>query len=259
MSKVVTEVNPVKDKLIGLYTLQLIDSKTDEIRILRGELPIEVEDLEDEIAGLEKRVGKIKKEIADINSFIAQNQAGVKESEALIEKYEKQILNVRNNREHDALNKELEMQRLSIQLANKKMRDAQRQIDSQQTYLNESEDRRDSKLKDLEIKKKELEVITAETEKEEQALVKKSKIAEKNVEDRLLKAYQRTRTAYRNGLGVVMVERDACGGCFGKIPPQRQLEVQHHKRIILCEHCSRILIDSVIQMEVEEKVEKMLK
>ncbi len=259
MSKVISEANPVKDKLIGLYTLQLIDSKTDEIRVLRGELPIEVEDLEDEIAGLDKRISKINKEIADINSFISQNQAGVKESEALIEKYDKQLLNVKNNREFDALNKELEMQRLSIQLANKKMRDAQRQIESHETYLHESEDRRDSKLKDLEIKKKELEVITAETEKEEQALLKKSKVAEKNVEDRLLKAYKRTRNAYRNGLGVVMVERDACGGCFGKIPPQRQLEVQHHKKIILCEHCSRILIDAEIQMEVEENVAKMLK
>lgn len=258
MSKL-SEANSVKDKLIGLYTLQLIDSKTDEIRILRGELPIEVEDLEDEITGLEKRIGKIKDEIADINSFIAQNQAGVKESESLIEKYEKQLLNVRNNREHDALNKEIEMQRLSIQLANKKMRDAQRQIESHESYLHESEDRRDAKLKDLEVKKKELEVITAETEKEEQVLLKKSKSAEKNVEDRLLRAYKRTRNAYRNGFGVVMVERDACGGCFGKIPPQRQLEVQHHKKIILCEHCSRILIDAEIQSEVEDKVAKMLK
>ena len=259
MSKVISEVNSIKDKLMGLYTLQLIDSKTDEIRVLRGELPIEVEDLEDEIAGLEKRIGKINKEIAAINSFIGQNQAGIKESEALIEKYDKQLLNVKNNREYDALNKELEMQRLSIQLANKKMRDAQRQIDSHEKYLHESEDKRDSKLKDLEIKKKELEVITAETEKEEQALLKKSKIAEKNIEDRLLQAYKRTRKAYRNGLGVVLVERDACGGCFGKIPPQRQLEVQHHKKIILCEHCSRILVDVEIQKEVEENVAKMLK
>ena len=163
--------------------------------------------MEDEITGLEKRIGKINDEIADINSFITQNQEGVKESEALIEKYDKQLLNVRNNREHDALNKEIEMQKLSIQLANKKMRDAQRQIESHQTYLNESEDRRDSKVKDLEIKKKELEVIIADTEKEEQTLLKKSKSAEKNIEDRLLRAYKRTRNAYRNGLGVVMVER----------------------------------------------------
>mgnify|MGYP000185710266 CR=1 FL=1 len=259
MSKVIVESNPIKDKLTDLYTLQLIDSKIDEIRILRGELPIEVEDLEDEIAGLEKRVAKINKEIADVNSFISQNQSQVKESEALIAKYDKQLLSVKNNREYDALNKELEMQRLSIQLANKKMRDAQRQIDSHETYLHESEDRRDIKKKDLEIKRKELEVITAETEKEEQALIKKSAIAEKTVDERLLKAYQRTRGAYRNGLGVVLVERDACGGCFGKIPPQRQLEVQHHKKIILCEHCSRILVDVEIQMEVEEKVAKMLK
>lgn len=258
MSKV-SEVNPVRDKLIGLYTLQLIDSKVDEIRILRGELPIEVEDLEDEITGLEKRVGKINKEIDDVNGFISQNQSTIKESESLIEKYGKQINNVRNNREHDALQKEIEMQKLAIQLSNKRIRDARRQMESHEKYLHESEDRRDSKLKDLEIKKKELEVITAETEKEEQILVKKSKQAEKNVEDRLLRAYKRTRDAYRNGLGVVMVERDACGGCFGKIPPQRQLEVQHHKKIILCEHCSRILIDAEIQMEVEESVGKMIK
>ncbi|MEZ4884756.1 MAG: C4-type zinc ribbon domain-containing protein [Chitinophagales bacterium] len=259
MTNIISEENPIKDKLIGLYTLQLIDSKTDEIRVLRGELPIEVEDLEDEIAGLEKRVSKIQKEISDINDFIGQNQAGVKESEQLIAKYDKQLLDVKNNREYDALNKELEMQRLSIQLANKKMRDAQKQVESHEQYLHESEDKRDAKLKELAIKKKELEVITAETEKEEQALVKKSKIAEKNVEERLLNAYKRTRGAYRNGLGVVLVERDACGGCFGKIPPQRQLEVQHHKKIILCEHCSRILIDEEIQMQVEENVAKMLK
>ncbi len=258
MSKV-SEVNPVRDKLIGLYTLQLIDSKVDEIRILRGELPIEVEDLEDEITGLEKRVGKINKEIADVNGFISQNQSTIKESESLIEKYGKQLNNVRNNREHDALQKEIEMQKLAIQLSNKRIRDTNRQLESHEKYLHESEDRRDSKLKDLEIKKKELEVITAETEKEEQILVKKSKQAEKSVEDRLLRAYKRTRKAYRNGLGVVLVERDACGGCFGKIPPQRQLEVQHHKKIILCEHCSRILVDVEIQMEVEESVSKMIK
>lgn len=258
MSKV-SEVNPVKDKLTGLYTLQLIDSKIDEIRILRGELPIEVEDLEDEITGLEKRIGKINKEIADVNGFISQNQSTIKESETMIQKYDKQLNNVRNNREHDALQKEIEMQKLAIQLSNKRIRDAQRQIESHNQYLHESEDRRDSKLKDLEIKKKELEVITAETEKEEQTLLKKSKVAEKSIEERLLVAYKRTRNAYRNGLGVVMVERDACGGCFGKIPPQRQLEVQHHKKIILCEHCSRILIDAEIQMEVEESVSKMLK
>lgn len=239
-----------EDKLRALHRLQTIDSKIDDIKTLRGELPIEVEDLEDEIEGLNKRIGNLEAEIEDLNDNIAANQNKIKESEALIEKYNSQQKFVKNNREYDALTKELEMQKLEIELANKKIRDTKKEIGHRGTYLAESKEKRDGRQVDLGEKRKELEVIIEETKKEEAALVEESKEASADIERRLLEAYRRIRKTYRNGLAVVTVERDSCGGCFGKIPPQRQLEIHQRKKILVCEHCGRILVDPNIEGEI---------
>ncbi|TXB62026.1 zinc ribbon domain-containing protein [Phaeodactylibacter luteus] len=243
----------VAEKLKSLYELQTVDSKIDEIEILKGELPIEVSDLEDEIAGLDTRVNRLKGQIEDYNKEISNHQANIKEAEALIERYNSQLDNVKNNREYDALMKELEMQNLEIQLSEKKIRGAEKERERKEETLKATEDRLAGKQKDLETKKVELEEIIKKTEKEEQALRKASEKARKGIEARLLKAYDRTRTNYRNGLAVVTVERSACGGCFNMIPPQLQLEIAMSKKIIACEHCSRILVDDSIAAEVEDR------
>ena len=239
----------VEDKLRALYELQKIDSKIDEIRVLRGELPIEVQDLSDEIEGLELRVSKLSGEIKEFQDFIAQKKLDIKESEDLISKYTKQMDNVKNNREYDALTKELEMQKLEIELSHKRIKDTTQKIEDREKYVKETEDRLNIRRKDLETKKKELEIITAETKKEEAELIDQSKDSKKSIEDRLSKAYNRIRKTYKNGLAVVTFERDSCGGCFGKIPPQRQLEIKQRLKIILCEHCGRILVDPTIEEE----------
>jgi len=246
----VQEITHTEEKLKALFLLQNIDSKIDEIRTLRGELPIEVKDLEDELEGLQTRINKLNKELDDRKSFITGNLAGIEKSKELIKRYESQQLQVKNNREYDALTKEIEMQNLEIELANKKIRDTKTEINNKERYLKEAVDKINGRKSDLELKRKELEVITAETRKEEAELLLKSEKSSEKIEDRLVKAYARIRKSYRNGLAVVIVARDACGGCFGKIPPQRQLEIKQRKKIITCEHCGRILVDPGMEEEV---------
>ncbi len=233
-------------KLIALYTLQQIDSQTDKIRIIRGELPLEVQDLEDEIAGLETRIENYIKELELLKQSIAEKENSIVDSKALIKKYKDQQMNVRNNREYDSLSKEIEFQSLEMQLSEKRIKEfnfkcnaIKEDIENSQQILNERKD-------DLEIKKSELKDIIAETKKEENELINKSEKNQKFIEDRLLTAYKRIRKNARNGLAVVQIERDACGGCFNKIPPQHQLDIRMNKKIIVCEYCGRILVDQHI-------------
>ncbi len=232
----------IAEKLGALHELQRIDTKIDQIQQYRGELPMEVSDLEDEIEGLTNRVDKLDSGIKDKRDEIKELKNKIKEGEALVKKYEKQLNNVKNNREFDALNKESEIQKLDIQLAEKKIGKITEEIDNKKSYLKESKELLACKTDDLKLKKKELKKITAETEKEEASLTRKSKRAQKKIEERLINAYTRIRNNYRNGLAVVTVERDACGGCYNKIPPQKQLEIKQRKRVIVCEHCGRILV-----------------
>jgi predicted nucleic acid-binding Zn-ribbon protein len=249
--KAVTTEFSVEDKLQALHKLQSIDSEIDKIRTVRGELPLEVQDLEDDLKGLETRIEKIDADIADKESFISKRKLAIKEAEELVKKYNKQLESIKNNREYDSLSKEIEFQNLEIELANKKIKDTLSKIE----FLNEtkaSSTEHYNERKDIfEEKKKELDTIVSETEKDEKSLLKQSEAAQKVVDERLLSAYKRIRTNSRNGLAVVSVDRDACGGCFSKIPPQRQLDIKAHKKVIVCEHCGRILIDS--QMFETEK------
>jgi hypothetical protein len=253
MAKVKSE-NTAEKRLESLFKLQLIDSKIDKIRQVRGELPLEVEDLEDEVTGLETRITKIKDEVKELEGFLSDKKNLIKDALAAINKYEEQQKNVRNNREFDALSKEIEFQTLEIELAEKRMKEADEKINNKKELVAESEEKLSTRAKDLESKKKELESIIAETQKEEEELTAKSQKTEKDVDERLLKAYKRVRTNMRNGLGVVAVERDACGGCFNKIPPQRQLDIRMRKKIIVCEHCGRILVDNELAEAVADKV-----
>lgn len=243
----------IAEKLKSLFELQLIDSDIDEIKILKGELPIEVSDLEDEIAGLETRLRRLKEQVADLEGEISKHNSNIKESEGLMQRYQKQMDNVKNNREFDALSKELELQRLEIQLSEKKIREAQVNLDSKQEVLNTNLQRLEAKQHDLDTKKVELAEIIEKTEKEENALIEKSEAAKKHLDERLLKAYLKIRGSYRNGLAVVKVERDSCGGCYNKIPPQVQLEIAMHKKIVACEHCGRILVDDNVLKEGQEE------
>lgn len=236
----------IEEKLRQLYALQRIDSKIDEIEVLKGELPIEVSDLEDEITGLETRLKNLNDTVKDIEKEGQKFTTKISEGEALIKKYTKQLDDVKNNREYDALSKELEMQKLEIQLAEKKAREINDKVAAKNTVIKEAKEKLKAKKANLDIKKEELKSIIAKTEKEEKALRKSASAAEAVIEDRLLKAYHRIRTSYRNGLALVAIERDACGGCFNQIPPQIQLEVSQRKKIIACEHCGRILVDSEI-------------
>jgi uncharacterized protein len=244
----------IEQKLKALYTLQQIDSQIDKIKIVRGELPLEVQDLEDEIAGLDTRIANFKKEIEDLNSGITERENAKKESEVLIKRYQEQQMNVRNNREYDSLTKEIEFQNLEIQLAEKKIKEANFRIENLNTDIEEAENVLKERNADLEAKKGELTDIVAETEKEEQDLAKQSKENEKYIENRLLTAYKRIRANARNGLAVVQIERDACGGCFNKIPPQHQLDIRMHKKIIVCEYCGRILVDNHVAEIVIESM-----
>lgn len=240
-----TEIS-IEDKLRQLYALQQIDSKIDEIEILKGELPIEVSDLEDEITGLETRLKNLNDNIKEIETEAAKYSTRIAEGEALIEKYTKQLDDVKNNREFDALSKELEMQKLEIQLAEKKGREVNEKITVKNAVIKDAKDKLKTKKANLDVKKDELKSIVAKTEKEEKALRKSAATAQGKVDERLMKAYTRIRGNYRNGLALVAVERDACGGCFNQIPPQIQLEVTQRKKIIACEHCGRILVDNEI-------------
>jgi len=234
----------VKERLLALYELQTLDSEIDRIHIIRGELPLEVRDLEDDIAGFETRLEKIQGEVADLERKISEKKYAIQDSIDLIKKYEGQQNNVRNNREFEALSKEIEFQGLEMQLAEKHIREFNALIDGKKELIGSSEDSLEDRRKDLDHKKKELADIIKENEKDEKILSKKSVKAEDLIEERLLTAYQRLRSNARNGLAVVPVQRDACGGCHSKIPPQRQLDIKTFKKIIVCEHCGRILIDT---------------
>lgn len=244
----------VEEKLKGLFELQVIDSQIDDLEILKGELPMEVRDLEDEIIGLETRFRRIKENVEDLEGEVSRYQSNIQEANGLIERYTKQSDNVKNNREYEALTKELEMQKLDIQLFEKKIRESNVALSAKQETMNSTEERLNAKKADLEAKKVELEAIQEKTAKEEEKLRKKSEKATKKIEQRLLKAYKKIRSSYRNGLAVVNVERSSCGGCFNKVPPQLQLEITMRKKVIVCEHCGRILVDeNILTPKVEEE------
>jgi predicted nucleic acid-binding Zn-ribbon protein len=242
----------VERKLKALYNLQQIDTQIDKIKIVRGELPLEVEDLEDEIAGLQTRIDNFKKEVEDLNVTIIEKEDMMKSCLAMIKKYEEQQMNVRNNREYDSLSKEIEFQKLEIQLAEKLIKESKFKIENIDAEIADATERLKEKNLDLDAKKAELNDIVKETEKDEKDMIKKSKENEKFIEERLLTAYKRIRDNARNGLAVVQIERDACGGCFNKIPPQHQLDIKMHKKIIVCEYCGRILVDDEVQ-NIKEK------
>ena len=235
---------PVEEKLRSLYELQQIDSQIDRIRVVRGELPLEVRDLEDEVAGLETRVNNLTQEMNTLEEQITEKKNVMKDAAGMIKKYEGQQGKVRNNREFDSLTKEIEFQNLEIQLAEKRIKEFKAQIAAKKELFDASQATLTERQNDLKAKKEELEDIVSETKKDEEELLERSKSAETKIEPRLLNAYKRIRSNVRNGLGVVPVERDACGGCFNKIPPQRQLDIRMHKKIIVCEHCGRILVDA---------------
>ena len=234
----------VEDKLKALYELQKIDSSIDKIRIVRGELPLEIEDLNDTISGLKTRLEKFNLELSKINEDIVENKNTVSLANELIKKYDKQLKNIKNNREFNSLTKEIEFQNLEIELAEKKQKENKAKILHKKEIIDACQVQVDEKQSELDLKNNELDSIIKDTEKEENTLLKKLKKAEKLIDGRLLDSYQRIRSKVSNGLAVVSVERDACGGCFSKIPPQRQLDIKLHKKIIVCEHCGRIMIDS---------------
>jgi len=236
----------VEEKLQNLYELQRIDTEIDKIKTLRGELPLEVQDLEDEIAGLETRIDNLKAELSELDKTTSTRKMDIKKAEEAIKKYNEQLDNVRNNREYDALSKEIEFQKLEIELQEKKIREAQKTKSEKEALMEESKKRYEDKVSDLDAKKGELNDIINETHKDEEALTIKSNELAATIDERLLTAYRRIRANARNGLAVVTVDRDACGGCFNKIPPQRQLDIRSRKKIIVCEYCGRILIDKYI-------------
>ena len=236
----------IEQRLIALFSLQQIDSQIDKIRIVRGELPLEVQDLEDEIAGLETRINNYKEEVDSMKKQIAEKKNAMKESEVMIKKYEQQQNDVRNNREYDSLSKEIEFQSLEIQLSEKRIKEFTFKLDTITEEIDKSKVILEERHNDLLAKKGELNDIISDTEKDENDLIQKSSEHQKYIEERLLNAYQRIRKNARNGLAVVHIERDACGGCFNKIPQQSQLDIRMHKKIIVCEYCGRIIVDEAI-------------
>jgi len=243
----------VQEKLTSLVTLQKIDSKLDELKVLKGELPMEVADLEDEIQGLHARQTRIEEEINGITEFIEQKKEAIKESGGLVKKYEKQSNNVKNNREFEAINKEIEMQQLEVKLAEKHIKDATDEISEKAVLLEKAKKTIGAKEGILNTKKEELEKIIGSTEKEEKHFNKMAAEAKESVDPRLLTSYTKIRHSYRNGLAVVQVERDACGGCFYAIPPQKQSEIRQHKKIMVCENCGRVLVDNDLHAAIEIK------
>ena len=240
--KDVTEMT-VEEKLKNLYQLQTMLSEIDKIRTLRGELPLEVQDLEDEIEGLSHRIEKYNEDVEVLKADVAQRRAKINEAQTSIERYKAQLNDVKNNREYDNLSKEIEFQSLEVELQNKKINEANRNLETKQADIATAANTLLERRTDLEVKKSELDEIISETKAEEEKLREKSKTLELSIEPRLLAAFKRIRKNSRNGLGIVYVERDACGGCFNKIPPQRQLDVRMRKKIIVCEYCGRIMID----------------
>ena len=244
----------VEEKLKALYELQTLHTQIDKIRQTRGELPIEVSDLEDEVAGLETRIQKIKGELDELEDSIVTHKNTIKEALAATKKYEVQLNDVKNNREYDAISKEIEIQGLEIQVSEKKIKEHSFEILTKTEVYDKALAIITERKRDLEIKKAELDTITAETEKEEVAIISKAEDAEKHIEARLLIAYNRLRNNAKNGLAVVTIQRDSCSGCFNQIPPQRQLDIRQRKRVIVCEHCGRILVDEGFALEETQNV-----
>ncbi|MDN5200400.1 C4-type zinc ribbon domain-containing protein [Fulvivirgaceae bacterium BMA10] len=246
----------VAKKLESLLKLQELDSKSDELKKVRGALPEEVGDLEDEIAGYETRMSKFTQELEDLEKEIDNNKNAIKDSEKLIQKYTDQQMNVRNNREYDAISKEMELQQLEIQISEKRIKESYVKIEGKKEEIAATEEIMNERNRDLDSKKKELDTIVSESEEEEQKIANAREKASKNIEDRLLNSYNKIRDNARNGLAVVSVKRGACGGCFNIVPPQRQADIREKKKIIVCEHCGRILADVDLESMVEEKKPK---
>lgn len=244
-----TEIS-VEQKLKALYKLQVIDSKIDKLRSVRGELPMEVADLEDEIAGLNTRMDNIKNDIKQSEENISTNKAKIVDAKALVKKYEKQLDNVKNNREFDALNKEIEIQGLEVLAAEKRIKNNQFDIEAKKLNLETLATELEGRNQDLKNKKGELDMIVEETEKEEKHLLEGRAEASEVIENRLLTSYNKIRGSVKNGIGVAMIVRDSCGGCFAKIPPQRQSDIKQRKKILVCEHCGRVLVDNTLAEEV---------
>ncbi len=242
----------VEDKLKALYKLQKIKSEVDKIRTLRGELPLEVQDLEDEIEGLQTRIEKYEQEVKALETNITGKKSEITAAKGLIKKYEEQQNNVRNNREYESLSKEIEYQTLEIELCEKRIREFTAQIADKKQIIAESQKTLEERSIDLDAKKKELEEIVSDTKKEEDDMDVEANEVEKLIEERLLTAFKKIRKNARNGLAVVTVQRNACGGCFNNIPPQRQLDIKSRKKIIVCEYCGRILVDGDI-LDEEKK------
>lgn len=236
----------IEQKLEALYELQSIHSQVDKIRQTRGELPMEVADLEDDVAGLETRIQKIKTELDDFEDAVVMRKNSIKESQALVKKYEAQQNNVKNNREFDALAKEIEIQGLEVMVCEKKIKELGYDITLKTEIYEKALVNIEERKKDLEAKKVELDGLTSETQKEEDNLLADAEKAKNNIEQRLLIAYNRLRANFKNGLAVVTIARDSCSGCFNQIPPQRQSDIRQRKKIIVCEHCGRILVDEII-------------
>ena len=234
---------PVEERLKTLYQLQITLSGIDEKRALRGELPLEVQDLEDEIEGLSTRIEKIQNEINEYEQAVTMKKGEIADAEASVARYKSQLDEVKNNREYDTLSKEIEFQSLEIELCNKKIKEANIKIEEKKAELAQNQEVIDDRRQALDLKKSELDEIMEETRAEEEKLKAKVKDLEAKIEPRLLTSFKRIRKNARNGLGIVYVQRDACGGCFNKIPPQRQLDIKMHKKVIVCEYCGRILID----------------
>lgn len=246
----------VEQRLKSLFQLQTMLSKIDEIKTLRGELPLEVQDLEDEIAGLRTRIDKIKTEVSELKTAIAGKKVEIETAKASVSKYKEQQENVRNNREYDFLTKEIEFQTLEIELCEKRIKEFSASKDEKEVDVVKNEQILSEREKDLEQKKGELDEIISETKQEEEKLRDKAKELETKIEPRLLQSFKRIRKNSRNGLGIVYVQRDACGGCFNKIPPQRQLDIRSRKKVIVCEYCGRIMIDPELAgVQVEHKEE----
>jgi predicted nucleic acid-binding Zn-ribbon protein len=239
----------VEEKLKALFELQTLHTQIDKIRQTRGELPMEVADLEDEVAGLETRIQKIKADLDDLEDQIVTRKNLIKDALAATKKYETQLNDVKNNREYDAISKEIEIQGLEVQVSEKKIKEYSFEIQNKTEVYENALANITERKKDLELKKAELDMITAETEKDEAGILVKAKEAEKHIEERLLIAYNRLRSNAKNGLAVVSIQRDSCSGCFNQIPPQRQLDIRQRKRIIVCEHCGRILVDEGFALE----------
>ena len=244
----------IEQKLKALFDLQTIHTKVDKIRQIRGELPMEVADLEDDVAGLETRIQKIKNELDDLEDEIVTRKNLIRDAQANTKKYETQLNEVKNNREYDAISKEIEIQGLDIQVSEKKIREFGFEITSKTQIYDKALTDLEARKSDLEAKKAELGTITAETEKEENELNLQAEKATQNIEERLLIAYNRLRQNAKNGLAVVTIQRDSCSGCFNQIPPQRQSDIRQRKKIIVCEHCGRILVDEQMALEEEQTV-----